>query len=205
MAKGHSGNAFATDFTAMFNGITSEPEADSEVIKEEPTQEKAPAPAKKAETNKREKTEKKTVEVKPAPKTDTKLVEKNDQPTVAPKNPKSIVAAQNGEVYITIALLSIEDRDYLKFKAKELDLTTSEFFWSLVENDVKNITNNNIDLTDEIHQEVKHSPLAFTTSIKLKNEDKKALPKYAVKHRLPVKKYSAYLVSKARLSDADWI
>lgn len=203
MAKGHSGNAFSTDFSSMFNGLSNAPaKKEPKAVKEEVKPAKAPSPAKKTENV--EKKEEKKTETKPATKKETKPVVKKEETAVTPKNPKSILAAQNGEVYITIAFLSLEDRDYLKFKSKELGITTSEFFWTLVEDDIKSTQLKKFDSNDEKHQEVKTAATAYTTSIKLKNEQKAVLPRYAVKHRLPIKKYTAYIVNKARLSDADW-
>ncbi len=202
MAKGHTGNAFSTDFTSMFSGLdTPKPVSKEEPAKVEKKEEKpAKAPEKKVEP----KVEKKN-EVKPVAPKRTEAPKKETKEPVTRKNLKNEIAAERGEVYITIYFKASDDRDYLKYKAKELDLKTSTFFWNLVEEDVKKIEKGKINITDDLHTEFKSSAVSYSTSIKLTNEQKQLLNRYSVKHRLSLQKYCAMIINQARLADPDWI
>ncbi|SDB55439.1 hypothetical protein SAMN02910298_02845 [Pseudobutyrivibrio sp. YE44] len=208
MAKGHSGNAFSTDFTGLFAGLPSEekPSKENDV-------ENKMAPTPKI-TNKPSAAKTKPVETKASgkpiettPKEAKKEISKPQakvETPVALKNPKSIVAAANDEVYMNIFMVTQEERDYLKFRSTELDMSTSDFFVSLIQADTEDIKAKKIDLSDEKHAEFKGLSLSVNTSIKVKTDIKQQIKKNSIRHRLSVQRYCAYIIHQAILNDDEW-
>lgn len=211
MAKGHSGNAFSSDFTTLFSGIAPETSSIKEV-EEKPITEPEATKNSSSKTKEKQtvaKPKKKEVKKEKAVPTPTPVKESSitkaveSQPQVI-KNPKSLIAAANNEVYINVYMTSKDERDYLKFRSTELDMTTSEFFMSLIKSDSDMIKANKVDYTDQKHIDFKQQNLSVSTSIKVTNDIKNTIKKNAVRHRLSAQRYCAYIVQQALENDADW-
>ncbi len=220
MAKGQSGNAFNTDFTTLFSGIpTDNKKTESKVIepivqippKNENNTQAIPKPEKKNEPVKKSaendnnliKTPSPEVDVIPEPQTPSKP-ENNTITTAAVKNPKSIIAAANNEIYMNIFMITHEERDYIKFRSSELEMSTSDFFVSLVDEDTEKIKQKKLDLNDEGHINFKALSLTVNTSIKVKKEIKKQIKQNSIRHRMSVQRYCAYIIHQAFLNDDEW-
>ncbi len=226
MARAQKGNAFSTDFTSMFSSINdnqehsqNEPQKETDFSNKKSTLDKE-SPIKsspvKEETEEANKNKKQTIEIKKdvinVENKESELIkskESSPQNILKPvsetvKNPKSIIAAANNETYINVYMTSRDDRDYLKFKSTELDMSTSDFFMSLVKNDSEKIKERKINPNDTNHEEFKKLDLAVSSSIKIKIDEKPILKKNSVRHRLSVQRYCAYIIHEAFVNDLEW-
>ena len=85
----------------------------------------------------------------------------------------------------TIYLLDEEDRIYLRFKSASEKLSMSDFFWKLVSDDEKRISENKkVNLTDENHELIRKTRLNIATSIKATQTQKDLILTLSGKRRL---------------------
>ncbi len=160
-------------------------------------------PAKQSEDNKSSESKPKTQIIEKAVE-EVNLPKESNTTVTKVKNPKSIIAAQNDEVYMNVFMVSQEERDYLKFRSTELEMSTSQFFWSLIEADGEKIKNRSIDINDQAHADFKLLKMPVNTSVKVKTEQKALIKKYSVRHRLSVQRYCAFIIHQAILNDDEW-
>lgn len=103
---------------------------------------------------------------------------------------------------VTVRLVDIDDADFLKYACKVKGMNMQEFFWSLLEEDIK--SNKKIDPRDAEHIEYKSIALPEIRTIPIPKSLKEKVGINSGLHRLPETRYMAMVVHRARLANPAW-
>ena len=138
---------------------------------------------------------------------DVVTVEKEKKKSDVQKTEKEESSKVSVEKVLTygVPLLEEEDKDYLQFKSQRDCMSMSDFFWKLIDEDIKDISaKNNIETEDEEHSKFRRVKLPTMTTVKATQKQKDSLMTPAAKHQLKPTRYVAYVVHEARLNDKTW-